>query len=345
MNIDSIISDLLEIASPSGFEDKIREYVKMAVSPHVDSVMEDVRGNLICKKFSSAPNAKTIALIAHYDQVGMIVTHIEESGLVRFASIGVIDTQLQRGHVVQILHKGTIIRGVIGALPSNMRKDFDRKDTDASDLWIDLGTKSRVDTQALVSVGDPIIWESPKIFLSNNLLAGCACDNKAGVTALIKIAEMMRNQKPPCNVITIFSSKEEVGFRGISTAIIETKPDVSIVIDNGHATDYPLVKKAKYGNVEVGSGCIIPITMDCNHEIQEMLLHTCIINKIKSQCIAISEPTGTDANAIEKSGVQCKIGMVLIPCRYMHSPIEIVSMDDIDSVSNLLVSFCKSYIF
>ena len=340
MSIDVILSDLMGIASPTGFGSIMRSQVANKIAPLVDSVEEDIRGNVICSKYASTSEKKTVALVAHYDQVGMIVTHIEESGLIRFGLIGVIDTQLFRGHKVQIFHRGRSVYGVVGVLPSNMRKEGEKKDVDTSDMWIDIGTRSREETLKFVSIGDFITWDSQSLKMANDIFSGCACDNKAGMAAVISVLEKLQHTKLSCNLITIFTSKEEIGFRSVTLAIQKTKPDIVIVVDTGHATDYPLVKKAKYGDVRIGEGCIIPIGMDTNNDLQDQLLQICDGLSIKCQCVALSEPSGSDANAIDRSDADCKIGMVLIPCRYMHSPIEVVSLRDINAVSDLLKSFC-----
>lgn len=341
MDTRQVLEELLSIASPSSYEHLLRARIKSMLQPYADKVVEDVRGNLMCYRYASnAQCAPKIAFVAHMDQIGMIVTYVEDSGLIRFATIGGIDTQLLKGRMIQIIHKDTIIYGVVGSIPVHMRKDNDRKELDINELWIDIGTKSKNETLSKVAIGDPIAWYSPNIVLNEDIVTGCSCDNKAGVVALIKTLEKIHYSKLDCNYIFVFTSQEEVGSRGVSTAIQMLKPDISIVVDVGHATDYPHIKKSKYGNILVGDGCIIPFGVGINREIQDDLVKVCSSNSIKYQNYAVSEPSGTDASMIEKIGIDSAIGLVQIPCKYMHSPIETVSISDIDSVSNLFVSYC-----
>lgn len=342
MNTGQVFQELLSFASPSGSEQLVADYIKKKVHPYADKIFEDARGNLLCYKYATTSMCnKTIAFIAHMDQIGMMITFVEDSGLIRFATIGAVDPQSIRGRLVQILHENTIIYGVVGSIPVHMRKDCEKKDFDVSELWIDIGTCSKEETLSKVNIGDYVTWYSPSLCLNDDIITGCACDNKAGVTALIKAMEIISETVLKYNIVFVFSTQEEIGSKGISTAIKRITPDVSIVVDVGHATDYPCVKKAKYGNIKVGGGCIIPFGLGINKEIQSDILQSCLNNNYPYQNLAMPDNSGTDANMIEKIGMDCSIGMILIPCRHMHSPVEMISVKDIDTVGVICASYCS----
>lgn len=342
MNTGQVFQELLSFASPSGSEHLIADYIKKIVRPYVDEIAEDARGNLLCYKYATTSMCnKTIAFVAHMDQIGMMITFVEDSGLIRFATIGAVDPQSIRGRLVQILHDNTIVYGVVGSMPVHMRKDCEKKDFDISELWIDIGTNSKEETISKVNIGDYVAWYSPSLCLNDEIITGCSCDNKAGVTALIKAMELISKTALNNNIVFVFSSQEEIGSKGISTAIKRITPDISIVVDVGHATDYPCVKKAKYGSIKVGGGCIIPFGLGINKEIQSGILQMCINNNYLYQNLAMPDSSGTDANMIEKIGMECTIGMMLIPCRHMHSPVEMVSVRDIEIVGEICASYCS----
>lgn len=334
---------LVSIPSPSGFETEIRRDLRNLCRPFVDKIVDDIHGNLLCYKLcSNSKEAKTIMLIAHMDEIGLMVTYIEETGIIRFSSLGGIDINILLGRRVNVLHEGTLIEGVIGVRPFHMKDKSASQTIELSDLWIDIGCQGKSEVEQLVSVGDYIVMESQLDVLKNDIVVSRGCDNKSGLTVLVKTMELLSAEKLVNNIVYVASVQEEIGFRGARTSGYAVNPDICIAIDVCHATDYPTVNKAKYGDVKLGNGPVIPVGSDFTSWIQKSLKDISRINNIPSQKIALPGNSGTDINAIQVSRMGCATGLISIPCRYMHSPVEMISIQDINNSINILCDFCKS---
>lgn len=342
MQTAQLLQHISAAASPSGYEDNIRLLLKTIISPLVDRCAEDVHGNLICYKYCPMPeNCKTIMFIAHMDEVGLMVSYIEESGYIRFTCIGGVDLLILVGRKVKIIHDGVEIFGVIGAKPYHMKRHPLSCDLDESELWIDIGVSGKAEAEKMVSIGDCIVLDSPYTELHDGLIASRGCDNRAGIVALINMLNLLKDVHIKSNIAVVFSVQEEVGLRGAKTASYFVSPDICIAVDVAHATDYPSINKAKYGNVCIGKGPVIPCGSDLTPTIQRTLKEISIQKGINFQQLALSCPSGTDANAAQITKNGCATGLICIPCRYMHTPVEIISLFDVDGVSLVLSEFCK----
>lgn len=345
MDTLKIIEQLADTPSPSGFEKDAQAVVSKIISPYVDEVMEDIQGNLICKRYAETANgAKTIMLIAHIDEIGMMVTYVDPSGFIHFNKLGGVDSQLLQGHNVTILHEGNCVKGSIGSLPIHMKnKDAQKNIPDISDMWIDIGAASREEVLQKVQIGDPIVVDSGINILSDNVISCRACDDKAGVTALLLAAQMLKDKEITNNVVFVTSVQEEIGTRGAIVASYNIHPDVCIAIDVTHATDYPTIQKSKYGDINIGAGVAIPIGSDLSLFVQRRLIEIAANMKISFQRFALPGQSGTDANVIQVSRGGCATGLLNVPCRYMHTPVECISINDVNRTAELIVSFCEKW--
>ena len=342
MKFLGIVKSLFQLASPSGYEETIAKALKEYVTNYVDSIAEDAIGNLICTKYGKDPQTnKTIMLVAHMDEIGMMVTYIEESGYIRFTRIGGVDLMLLKGRNVKIIHGDKEILGVIGATPIHMRRNGNNKDLEESDLWIDIGITDKEEVERLISIGDCIVIDAPLVDLPNQLISSRACDNKAGVVSLIRMLDLIKDDALGNNIVVVFSVQEEVGLRGAKTATYSVSPDVCIAVDVAHATDYPTVNKSKYGDVRIGRGPVIPAGSDLTPCIQKELKKISQSLGLDYQLLALSGCSGTDINAVQVTKAGCATGLISIPCRYMHSPVEVVSLSDIENVAQILAEFCR----
>lgn len=342
MDLIQLLQPISATVSPSGYEDNIRLLLKSIVLPLVDDCTEDVHGNLICYKHCSKPEScKTIMYIAHMDEVGLMVTYIEESGYIRFTCIGGVDLQILIGRNVKIIHNGTEIPGIIGAKPYHMKRHPVSGDFEESELWIDIGVSGKEEAEKLVSVGDCVVIDTPFTKLPNGQIASRGCDDKAGVVALINMLGLIKDAHIKSNIVVVFSVQEEVGLRGAKTASYFVSPDTCIAVDVAHATDYPSINKAKYGDIRIGGGPVIPCGSDLTPAIQNSLKQISQQKGIIFQQLALSSPSGTDANAVQLTKDGCATGLISIPCRYMHTPVETISLVDVESVSEVLAEFCK----
>ena len=334
-----LLKRLTSTCSPSGFENNAKKFFREIISPFVEECYEDIHGNLICKKNSNSE--RTVMLIAHIDEVGLMVKYIEETGFIRFTKIGGVDTSLLKGSNVVILHGSQKIYGSIGCIPIHFKNNMECGKLDDSDLWIDIGANSKEEAEKLVSIGDGVSIESKFHQLTNRIVSCRAADDKAGLTVLANVLANIDSEALDFNLYIVASIQEEVGIRGAITAAYSINPDICVAIDVTHATDYPSINKAQYGDVKVNGGVVVPIGTDVIPKLQNKLMELAYSNGIAYQTEARPGFSGTDIHAIQVSRGGCITGLVSIPCRYMHSPSEIVSLADIDCAIKLLTEFCK----
>ena len=324
--------------SPSGYEELMRAYLKEHLSGVADKIEVDILGNVIAYKYAKNSNtAKTFMLVAHMDEVALMVSYIEENGYLRVSKVGGVDVNIMRGHKVVILHDGKEIHGVIGAVPVHMLKDAPKRDIDFTDLWIDIGVTSSKEASSLVNIGDYVLIDSKFQVLSNNCICFKACDNKAGVVVLWDVLEKISSYAVDYNVVAVFTVQEEVGLRGAKVASHTIMPDICIAVDVAHASDYPSIDKHKYNDITLGNGPIIPLGSNLTLSVQKQLMYLARTNEIPFQRLALPASSGTDINAVQTNGSGCQTGLLSIPCRYMHSPIEVISKKDVEKCIELLL--------
>lgn len=301
----------------------------------------DPIGNVVFQKKGNGE--KTLMLVAHYDEIGFAVKYIDEDGFVYFSAVGGIDISILRGQRVVIMHDGHAVDGVIGVKPIHMINHERNKNNnlDVSDMWIDIGLAENEEINKLVSVGDYISFPANFTDLNDELFTSKSIDNRVGVATLFSIYERIRLVDVAFNSIYfVLSSQEELGMRGAKVAGYSINPDLCIAIDVTHATDYPSVNKHKFGDIKLNYGAVIPVGSNFNSSIQNKLKNIATEKNIPFQTESIPGYSGTDISEIQVSRKGCNSGLISIPCRYMHTPIEIASYNDIHSAICILSDFC-----
>ena len=337
---ENILKDLLMIPSPSGSEQPIIKKMAMFLKDYIDELTIDNYGNLIALKYGANSNKK-LMLAAHADEVGMMVTHIDNNGFLSFQEIGGIDTNLLPGQRVEIHNYQGVVTGIIGKKPIHLQdRDAKAKDYDAEDLWIDIAAKDKEEAESKVEVGDYITYQTQPVVLQHDVWTSKALDDKVGLLTLVEVAKALDGKQPAMDVYFVASVQEELGARGIRTAALGINPDYGIAIDVTHATDYPTCSPQKSGEIKVGNGIVIAKGPNINKTIGRKLIDLAKQQNIKYQIEPIARPTGTDANFMQVSGTGVKTALLSIPCRYMHSPNEIVSLVDVNEGVRLLTHFC-----
>lgn len=337
---ENILKDLLMTPSPSGSEQPIIKKMAMFLKDYIDELTIDNYGNLIALKYGANSNKK-LMLAAHADEVGMMVTHIDNNGFLSFQEIGGIDTNLLPGQRVEIHNHQGVVTGIIGKKPIHLQdRDAKAKDYDAEDLWIDIAAKDKEEAESKVEVGDYITYQTQPIVLQHDVWTSKALDDKVGLLTLVEVAKALDGKQPAMDVYFVASVQEELGARGIRTAALGINPDYGIAIDVTHATDYPTCSPQKSGEIKVGNGIVIAKGPNINKTIGRKLIDLAKQQNIKYQIEPIARPTGTDANFMQVSGTGVKTALLSIPCRYMHSPNEIVSLVDVNEGVRLLTHFC-----
>lgn len=340
--IKDILSDILPIGSPSGGEQKLTQKFAAYMESLVDDVTTDALGNVIALKKGNG-EGKRIIIVAHADEVAMMVTYIDDNGFVYFQEVGAIDTNILPEQMVEIHHGDKNVYGVIGKKPLHLQEKSEyAKDWTTEELWIDLGVKSKEEAQKLVEVGDYVTYKTQSTMLQNNNIASKSLDDKSGLAVVMEVAQSLKGKVVDDDIYYVASVQEELGARGAQVAAQSIKPDIAIAVDTTHAVDYPSVSPERNGDIALGKGSVITKGPNINPELAQQMIDIAKELNIKYQIQAISHQTGSDINPIQLVEAGVKTALVSIPLRYMHTPNEVASIDDMESAAELLTRFCLS---
>jgi tetrahedral aminopeptidase len=334
------LTDLLETPSPSGFESQIQRVIKKYVSRFADEVSVDVHGNL--RAVYNPTGSIRVMLAGHCDQIGMMVTHIDDAGYIYFGAIGGIDPAVLPGTRLRILTRGEEIDGIIGHKPVHLVSAEDRgKKVELKKLWIDIGAASGREAKQKVSVGDPIVYYPGVMRLGPNFLTSPGCDDRVGVfvvmEALRLVSEKVKNKKTfPVALFGVSTVQEEIGLRGARTSAFDIDPHVGIAVDVTHASDNPAADAKEIGTIKLGEGPAISRGPNINQVLEGLLVSAAQKHKIKYQPLSAPSATGTDANAIQVSRAGVAAALIGLPNRYMHSQVEVVDLRDLENSAKLL---------
>jgi putative aminopeptidase FrvX len=331
------LSDLINGISPSGYEGPVAKVWKAEAETFASKVWTDTHGN--SHAVINPGGSPRVMFAGHYDEIGFQVSHVDEKGFLWIQAVGGWDPQIAQGQRVQIVTRKGIIRGVIGKLAIHLQDaDSRNKVTQLKDLWVDIGAKDRKDAEKLVEVGDPLVIASGFEEMPNNLAIGRAFDDRAGAFVVIEAARQLSKLNPKAEVHAVATVQEEIGLRGASTSAFGIEPDIGIAVDVTFATDHPSTgATVKRDNlIELGKGPVITRGPNINTKLFDLLIKTAKAEKIPYQISASPRGTGTDANAIQVSRAGVAAALVSIPLRYMHTPCELLSLDDLEAAAKLL---------
>ncbi len=338
----AFFKELVNAPSPSGFEMPAAEVFRRYTEPFVHKVKTDVMGNVWAMIHPKAK--RQIMLAGHMDEIGFAVNYISEEGLVYFATIGGHDLTIPLGQRVWIHTKNGKVPGVIGRKAIHLMNQEERKKVpEIQDLWIDIGATSREEALKKVSLGDVITyqWEFQK--LSDGIATARGFDNKMGSFVVAEALRLL-SEKPPSKdvgVIGVATVQEEIGLRGARTSAYATGAEIGLAVDVTHATDYPGVDKRKEGDIRLGKGPVICRGPNINHTVFDLLIATAEEEKIPYQLEVAPGGTGTDANAMQISGRGMATGLLSVPLRYMHTPVECLHLEDVENCAKLMAGFCR----
>jgi tetrahedral aminopeptidase len=340
------LEKLISTPSPSGMESKIQQLIWEEVKDIADELSIDSHGNLIA---TMNPGIRTpmdlsntkIMLAAHCDQIGMIVTFIDAQGYIYFESVGGWDPQQLVGQAVEVFGKKGMVDGVIGKKPIHLMDTAERgKASKITNLWIDIGANNKKEASKKVKIGDYITIERAFNNLLNDKFIGAALDDKAGIWAIVEAFKRIDKTKLKNTIYMVSTVQEEVGTRGAITATYGIEPDIGIAVDVTFATDCPSHNPKEQGDVKLGKGPVIQVGPNITPFVGKKLIKTAKKNKIPHQITASGRMTGTDARSIQISKSGVATGLISIPNRYMHSPVEMISLKDIDGIAEILSNFC-----
>lgn len=332
------LKEILNTPSPSGFEGPVQEIVRRYVKPFADKVTTDSHGNVIAVKNPDAP--LRVMYAGHADQIGLLVQFIDADGFIYTQTIGGWDPQVLIGQKMLVWGAGGPINGIIARKPIHLLNDEERKQVvKTKDLWIDIGAKNKEEAAALVKVGDPVTMDLGFRPMLNNMASATAMDDKCGLWVVVEALRRASAKKLDCALYAVSTVQEEIGLRGAQTSAFSVDPHVGIAVDVTHATDCPTIDKKQEGDVKLGGGPVIYRGPNMNPVVVDRLMKVAGQAEIAYQPAASGRATGTDANTIQTSRGGVATGLVSIPNRYMHSPVEMISLDDIDRAADLLAAF------
>ena len=327
-----LVKELCNLPAPSGFEDAVRDYIRERVS--ADEIYTDSMGNLICHKKG---NGKKVMVCAHMDEVGFIITEITDKGFLKFSALGGVETAVICSKKVLIGENK--VPGIISAKAIHLqRRSEELIPLKYRDLCIDIGAKDKDRAKELVSLGYFAVFDGEYTEFSENLVKSKALDDRAGCAVLL---ELMKEDYDN-DMYFVFTVQEEVGVRGATIATSRIKPDIALVLEGTTCSD---VHGSKPHNqvTNLGGGAVMT-AMDgaaiSDKKYYEYIKKTAEEHNIPLQ-IKRTTRGGTDAGAIQRSGIGVKTAVLAVPCRYLHSPVSVAHKDDIESVYRLAKAVLK----
>lgn len=334
-----LLKELSNASGVSGFEGNIREIITNELKDHVDEIETDNMGNIIAIK-KGKDNGKKIMLAAHMDEIGLMVKHIDKQGFIKFTKIGGINDQMLLNQEVYIHTEGGKVLGVLGAKPPHKMKPAERKKIiEHENMFIDIGASSKEEAEEIINIGDSITIKHEFSELRGNIVTGKAFDNRVGCYVLI---EAMKRVKTDATIYGVGTVQEEVGLKGAKTSAFKINPDMAIALDVTIAGDHPGIKEED-APAKLGGGPAIILTdasgrgLITHPAVKKLLIETAEEEEIPYQA-EVSEGGTTDATAIHLTREGIPTGVLSVPTRYIHTPVEVVSLDDIENTIKLLVA-------
>jgi putative aminopeptidase FrvX len=338
MSIPPVLRSLLTAHGPSGYETAPAAVFRDAASAFAE-VVTDVMGSVWARVPGTA-GGPTLAIVGHIDEIGLIVSHIDDDGFLRFRGVGGWDPQILVGQRVVLGTREGAITGVVGKKPIHLLKEEERKKVArVEELHIDIGAKDGEEARGLVRVGDVAVIDGDPVELPNGRAVSRSMDNRLGCFVAYEAARLVSEAGgAPGDVVAVAVVQEETTFGGATTTAYALRPDIAIIVDVTHATDAPGVDVAELGAHPFGSGPVIERGSNLNPRMVDVMCDTAEAEDIPFTLQASARSTGTDLDAmhVSRGGIPC--GGVGLPLRYMHSPVEMVQLDDIENSAKLIAA-------
>lgn len=335
--------NLITAPGPSGFEQAPSKIWREAATSWADGVDWDNLGNSYAYVNGTSGSEYAVVIEGHIDEIGFIITHIDEQGFVWFDKIGGWDDQVVVGQRIVIAGPEGDVNGVIGKKAAHLLTPADReKPTKMKEMWIDIGAKNREEALKHVSIGDPAVIAGEPVDLTDDLWASRSMDNRTGAYVAYRATQILAENRPAVNVIGVAATQEEIGLVGATTLSWHVKPQVAIAIDVTHATDYPGADKKSDGEIALGGGPVLGRGSSVTPTVFAGLRDAAKRLEINAPVQASGLRTGTDADNIIRSGANIAVGLISIPNRYMHSPSEVVSLQDLESAAQVIAEFVRT---
>jgi len=340
--VSPVLLELLRARGPSGYEGAAAAVWREAAGAF-SQVSTDVIGTplaLVSPKhgYESAP--RRLLVMGHIDEIGLIVTHIDDDGFLWFRAVGGWDAQVLVGQRLVLDTKAGPLAGVVGRKPVHLQREEDRKKVaDIREMHIDIGARDGAQARELVRVGDVAVIDAQPVELPNGRLTSRALDNRLGSFVALEAARLVAEAGgSQWELAAVAATQEEITFGGSRTSAFALEPDAAIVVDVTHATDAPGIDVKEAGKHELGSGPVLTRGSTLNQSLFELLIDAAEAEKIPCTIEASARATGTDADAVHISRGGIPTGLVSIPIRYMHSPVELVQLEDVQAAARLIAT-------
>jgi len=332
------LKKLLATPSPSGFEEKIQRVCRKYMEPLVDEIYNDVHGNQYHVLNKGAD--LRIMLAGHVDEIGLMVNTIDKNGFIGFVPIGGVDSAILGGQRITVHGQGGPVPGVIGRKAIHLTPPEDRnKALEMHQMWIDIGAKDKKDAEKVVAIADPITIDVGYQELRNDMVVARALDDRVGAFVVMEAVRLLAKSKIHVALYCVTTVQEELGLRGATTSAYGCNPHAGLAVDVAWATDHPRGEGDRYGETAIGAGPIISRGPNINPVVHKGIIAAAKKAKIPLQHLAMPRGTGTDANAMQLSRGGVATGLIGIPNRYMHTPVELVSLKDVENAAKLIAAW------
>jgi endoglucanase len=337
------LKSLTEAPSPSGYEVPAADLLRARLETSADSIETNILGS-VHATLNGKGEGPSVMIAGHIDEIGLMVKYIDDKGFISFDAIGGVDAAILPGTRVNVYGTAggttTLLRGVMGRKPIHLIEPDERKNVTKIDkLFIDIGLAEK-EAKELIRIGDPITYGVGFETYGDGFAVARAFDDKIGVWIAVRVLEEVKKAGGSAgDVIAAGTVQEEIGLRGGVTSAYGVDPFIGISAEVGHATDYPGIEKSKYGDAVCGKGPLIARGPNINPVLFERLVAAAEKAKVPYQIGPEARATGTDANPIQLSRGGKVAGLISIPLRYMHTPTEVLKLDDLDFAVKLLTRF------
>jgi endoglucanase len=331
---------LLTTPSPSSEEARAAQLWRDQAATFASKVYGDTRGSSFAILEGGEPR---VMLAGHIDEIGLMINYIDDDGYLSFSGIGGWDSQVLVGQRVRLLGRQGEVIGVIGKKAIHLMKPDERdRVSKIEDLWIDIGAANKAEAQEQLRVGAVGVIDGPVYEFSHRRLVSRGLDNRIGAYIVLEALRLLSQDRPAATVAAVATSQEEITFAGAYTAAFSFDPQVAIVVDVTHCTDTPGADKRRNGDVKLGGGPVLERGSAVSPVVFDMLVDAAERENIPYTVTISPARTGTDADAINLVRAGVATGVVSIPNRYMHSPNEMIQLDDVENTAKLIATFVRS---
>jgi endoglucanase len=338
-----LLRELSQAFGVAGFEDEVRDIIRRVMELYTDEIRVDVLGNLIATR--KGKTEKVLMLDAHMDEIGFMVSYIEEDGFLRFTTLGGWDARILPSHAMTIrTEEGRTVKGVIGTPPPHILKPEDRKKPyKIEDLFVDIGAASADEVRGLgIRIGSPAVITYPFERLNEKLVMGKALDDRAGCAVLIETLRALKDEELDVTLVANFAVCEEVGLRGARTAAYQIEPDLALALEGTVGADVPGIPGARRPTA-LGKGPAITVAD------RSLIVHPKLVRFLSQLAeeeglpyqLKVPPFGSTDAGAIQQTRGGALAGVLSVPCRYIHSPFSLLRLDDFENTVRLATAFVR----